>query len=91
MKDPLVSSLQKILISAHSQDKCGLFLWCGFGTIISSSSQSLLSTFNQRLVYLTLAEMTGAGGKIMVDLISLHNNKICDEMLDGLNVLSCIS
>ena len=95
MEEKLLTSLQRILISARSGDMCGLFLWCWFGWSLTSSSSSshspdLATLSRQQLVYLALAELTGSGGKAFVELVKMHRDDTCENVRQNVSLMSCV-
>ena len=88
--DPMSETVQKLLISARSRDECGLLLWCWFGSLISSSETEVWTKMSQHLVYLTLAQWSGASGAAFVDLVKLHRDGSCDKIVENSSFKVCI-
>ena len=88
--DPISETLQKLLISARAKEDCGLLLWCWFGSLISSSETDAWSKMSQHLVYLTLAQWSGAGGAAFVELVRLHRDGTCDKVVENGSIKVCI-
>ena len=92
MEEKFLESLQRILISARSGDKCGLLIWCWFGWTMepsSSSSTDLLTRLRQHLIYLALAELSGSSGKAFVDLVKMHKDDTCDAVRQNVSLMLC--
>ena len=90
IKDPILETLEKVLISARSNEDCGLLLWCWFGGLISSSKNDVWTKMSQHLVYLTLAQWTGASGSTFVHLVRLHQDGTCKKIMEDLSYEVCI-
>ena len=88
--DPISETLQKLLISARAKEDCGLLLWCWLGSLISSSETDAWSKMSQHLVYLTLAQWSGASGAAFVDLVRLHRDGTCDKVVENGSIKVCI-
>ena len=93
MEEKLLSSLQRILISARAGDMCGMLMWCWFGwtlTPASPHSPDVITLSRQQLVYLALAELTGASGKTFVDLVKMHRDDTCQDVRQNGSFMSCL-
>ena len=93
MEEKLLSSLQRILISARAGDMCGMLMWCWFGWTLTPASQhspDVITLSRQQLVYLALAELTGASGKSFVDLVKMHRDYTCHDVRQNGSLMSCL-
>merc|ERR1719397_353063 len=79
LKEPLVTSLQRLMISSKAGEPCGLLLWCHLGNLIKGSSTDI-DRAQQFLLYLALADLVGTSGKVIASLAALHRNStVCDH------------
>ena len=90
MEEKLLASLQRILISARAGDMCGLLFWCWFGWSLAPASPDVITLSRQQLVYLALAELTGASGKTFVDLVKMHRDETCQNVRQDGSLMSCL-